>query len=145
MELLSAREEIRIRMDYNRHLLAGQVTLVAALIAGGLTLSSKDFSVGSVMLQATAAVVLWLNTAFVFENTANNSHVSLPALGGSHAFFACFFWRRSPHHTDSASAVAGSISMFVVSVISSGIPSCNAFLRNVFQETLPSSYPASCR
>ena len=80
MEFLFAREEIRVRMDYNRRLLAGQVTLIAALIAGGISLSGKDGTINSTLLQATAAAVTWLTAAFIFENTSNNSHVSVAAV-----------------------------------------------------------------
>ena len=75
MEFLFAREEIRVRMDYNRRLLAGQVTLIAALIAGGISFSSKDGTINPTLLQGTAAAVIWLTAAFIFENTSNNSHI----------------------------------------------------------------------
>ena len=80
MEFLYSREEIRVRMDYNRRLLAGQVTLIAALIAGGLSLIGKDGSINSVMMQVISVAVVWINAAFILENTVNNSHIALAAV-----------------------------------------------------------------
>ncbi len=80
MEFLYSREEIRIRMDYNRRLFTGQLTLIAAASAAILSFSAKGSSVPTDFYPFFAAIGIWMNAALVLENGTNNTHIASAAL-----------------------------------------------------------------
>jgi hypothetical protein len=64
LEFGFARDEIRARMDYNRRLLATQITLIAAAVAASLSFTTKAGLPPFLVLQIMSTVLVWMNMAF---------------------------------------------------------------------------------